>query len=352
MFLLIGLQVRPIVVAVDESSLGSGTIALAAAATLVGVVVLRAAWVALTRAVLTRVPRADEAPEPVPVGGHRGDLVGGHAGRGDPGRRLRPARGDAAPGGPGLHRAGGHRRHPARAGLDAPVLIRRLGLAAPDHHQDALQAADVFQRAAVAGRARLDELQGELDDVAPEVVERLRTRSLERADSMWERLGRRRRDPQPGLRAAPRRDARGRAGRGAAHPFRRHGPPRGAPAGAHGARRGGERARAGHGVLDGRAGGGPRGPGRAQHLVRAPRRGPHAGSADPTGRRRLRGVPPRRAPPGSTSGSAWRAVTWVAATPAPRRHAAAHFAESAHPVMRSFELGEAWRWCYEDDLLG
>jgi len=34
------------------------------------------------------------------------------------------------------------------------------------------------------------------------------------------------------------------------------------------------------------------------------------------------------------------------------KHADAHFAEEGHPVMRSIEPGEAWRWCYVDDLLG
>ncbi len=34
------------------------------------------------------------------------------------------------------------------------------------------------------------------------------------------------------------------------------------------------------------------------------------------------------------------------------RHAAAHFHESGHPVMRSIEPGEAWRWCYVDEVLG
>jgi len=34
------------------------------------------------------------------------------------------------------------------------------------------------------------------------------------------------------------------------------------------------------------------------------------------------------------------------------KHATAHFHETDHPVMRSFELGEAWRWCYVDELLG
>ena len=35
-----------------------------------------------------------------------------------------------------------------------------------------------------------------------------------------------------------------------------------------------------------------------------------------------------------------------------RKHATAHFHETEHPVMRSIEPGEAWRWCYVDDLLG
>src|SRR5262249_10631368 len=34
------------------------------------------------------------------------------------------------------------------------------------------------------------------------------------------------------------------------------------------------------------------------------------------------------------------------------RHADLHFQEVRHPVMRSFEPGEAWRWCYIDERLG
>ena len=36
----------------------------------------------------------------------------------------------------------------------------------------------------------------------------------------------------------------------------------------------------------------------------------------------------------------------------PDRHAEQHFDETGHPVMRSVELGEAWRWCYVDQDLG
>ena len=36
----------------------------------------------------------------------------------------------------------------------------------------------------------------------------------------------------------------------------------------------------------------------------------------------------------------------------PLRHATAHFVDTEHPVMRSVEPGEAWRWCYVDEILG
>ncbi len=36
----------------------------------------------------------------------------------------------------------------------------------------------------------------------------------------------------------------------------------------------------------------------------------------------------------------------------PLRHATAHFREDGHPVIRSFEPGETWRWCNIDDRLG
>ncbi|WP_327177914.1 UBP-type zinc finger domain-containing protein [Streptomyces sp. NBC_01335] len=32
----------------------------------------------------------------------------------------------------------------------------------------------------------------------------------------------------------------------------------------------------------------------------------------------------------------------------PLRHGTGHARESGHPVVRSFEPGESWRWCYED----
>ena len=34
----------------------------------------------------------------------------------------------------------------------------------------------------------------------------------------------------------------------------------------------------------------------------------------------------------------------------PNKHATAHWEATVHPVMRSFEPGEEWAWCYADSL--
>jgi uncharacterized UBP type Zn finger protein len=33
------------------------------------------------------------------------------------------------------------------------------------------------------------------------------------------------------------------------------------------------------------------------------------------------------------------------------KHATKHFRAAGHPIIRSFEPGEAWMYCYPDDLL-
>ncbi|HZB33395.1 MAG TPA: UBP-type zinc finger domain-containing protein [Streptosporangiaceae bacterium] len=35
----------------------------------------------------------------------------------------------------------------------------------------------------------------------------------------------------------------------------------------------------------------------------------------------------------------------------PGRHAAAHADTSGHPIIRSYEPGEDWRWCFVDETL-
>lgn len=36
----------------------------------------------------------------------------------------------------------------------------------------------------------------------------------------------------------------------------------------------------------------------------------------------------------------------------PSTHATVHFHATGHPVVRSFEPGETWRWCYADSVIG
>ena len=38
--------------------------------------------------------------------------------------------------------------------------------------------------------------------------------------------------------------------------------------------------------------------------------------------------------------------------PSEIKHATAHFHETQPPVMRAIEPGEAWRWCFVDEVVG
>jgi hypothetical protein len=35
----------------------------------------------------------------------------------------------------------------------------------------------------------------------------------------------------------------------------------------------------------------------------------------------------------------------------PNGHASAHAAQDEHPIVKSFEPGEEWRWCYVDEVM-
>jgi CPA1 family monovalent cation:H+ antiporter len=80
----------------------------------------------------------------------------------------------------------------------------------------------------------------------------------------------------------------------------------------------------------------------------------------------LRGAPDDRTPntPGECEECVRDGTTWVhlrlclecghvgCCDSSPMRHATAHFHESGHPVMRSAEPGESWRWCFVDEVTG
>jgi uncharacterized UBP type Zn finger protein len=34
----------------------------------------------------------------------------------------------------------------------------------------------------------------------------------------------------------------------------------------------------------------------------------------------------------------------------PNKHATAHFHATTHPIIRSFQPGETWMWCYVDEV--
>jgi CPA1 family monovalent cation:H+ antiporter len=73
-------------------------------------------------------------------------------------------------------------------GLTLPGLVQALKLRGPDPRSDALQAATVLQTASIAGLAALDRLVQPTD--APETVEMVRERIRARPEAMWEMLGR------------------------------------------------------------------------------------------------------------------------------------------------------------------
>jgi CPA1 family monovalent cation:H+ antiporter len=73
-------------------------------------------------------------------------------------------------------------------GTTLPLLSRRLKLPGPDPAEDALQEAALLSAATRAGLERLEQLRSEGDD--PGVIDRLEQRINARSDAAWERLGR------------------------------------------------------------------------------------------------------------------------------------------------------------------
>lgn len=73
-------------------------------------------------------------------------------------------------------------------GTTLPRLVRRLRLPPPDPAEDALQEAAVLNDMTHVALAKLEELR--TPDDPPEVIDRLRNRLRDRTDSAWEQLGR------------------------------------------------------------------------------------------------------------------------------------------------------------------
>jgi monovalent cation/hydrogen antiporter len=186
-FLLIGLQVRWILADVRDSDVPLEVLVGACVVTFLAVVVLRMVWMFPVRFLLVR-PTVERETGELPSWQHT--LVVAWAGmRGV----VTMAAAFAIPA-----------SFPNREvlilvalvvtagtlfvqGLTLPWLVHRLRLAAPDAREDALARAALFQKATAAGLERLDE---HADDEDPyDTVEALRRRAAQRDTAAWERLG-------------------------------------------------------------------------------------------------------------------------------------------------------------------
>jgi len=345
-FLLIGLQIRDIVAALGDDELSVGRVLVASGAVLAAVIVLRMVWIFPATYLPRLIPaigRSDPAPPwqyPVLVGwaGMRGVVTLAAV-------FLLPANTD-------------HR--PALVmvafvvtvgtlliqGLTLPTMVRLLGLRGPDPHEDNLEEAKVHQAASAAGLAYLEEQ--EAGRISPAVMQRLRDRATDRANAVWERLG------------------------GAETPSAQYSRARAAmleveraevlrlrdeksidqtilsrvldaldveesildrmSEDASTAERETELRPADHGDA-------------CEHLAVA-----HATPSP---------ITPDGCEECLRDGHRWVHLRLCMAcghvgccSSSPHQHSVRHFEATGHPVMRSFEPGEAWRWCFVDDVVG
>ena len=234
-------------------------------------------------------------------------------------------------------------------GSTLPWLVRRLHLPGPDAAQDALQSAELVTDAARAGMAVLDEIR--TDDDPPEVIERLRERATQRSNRAWEQLGRSHDELEPPAAAYRRlRLQMLSAERGSILEARDRG-----VYDDEVLRRALSAIDIEESLLDRIEDAGTR----VDDELTTPER--RAGDC-----KHLRDAPrtaEARTPEGCEEclreGTRWVHLRLCLACghvgccdSSTEKHAARHFQETEHPVMRSFEPGEAWRWCYVDDQLG
>ncbi len=231
-------------------------------------------------------------------------------------------------------------------GLTLPWFARRLKVPAPDPGADALARANLLHQASEAGLSVL----GELDEEDPHSVsDTLRERVNRRGFAAWERVGGGGQET-PSETYARRRKLMIDAERRRVLEIRSTGT-------------------VAHEVLDEVLGmldveesmldfaEGERQGDREGHAVGAT----HAGGCV-----HLREASDEIAPdtPGECGDCLREGTSWVhlrvclscghvaCCDSSPQRHASRHHDETAHPVMRSAEQGESWRWCFVDRLTG
>lgn len=344
-FLIIGLQVRAIVEGAWESGLDHGTLIVAALSVLLAVVLARPVWV-FTWALLARTIGRSAVPLTHPTvvswAGMRGVVTLAAV-------LLLPADTPQLPvlkllalvvvGGTLLLQ-----------GTSLSWLVRRLRLRGPSRAEDALQKATLLTRAATAGLAALDAAVG--PDTPDEVVRSLRDRVAWRTNAAWERLGRPeseqatptaeyRRLRLEMLRAERETVLEVRDAGGADYEILQHVLAR----------------------LDLEESMIDRFDEKEDEEGAEPLVGP-AGTAEDCAHLRAAPLLRESKTPEVCAECVAQGLTWVhlrmclhcghigCCDSSPGNHAAGHFASTRHPVIRSVEPGEAWRWCYLDEMLG
>lgn len=346
-FLLIGMQVRGVLDALESSEISTVRVVAVCTLTLLAVIVLRFVWVypaTYLPRLLPAIERADPKPPwqvPFLVGwaGMRGVVTLAAVFLIPPEtehREVLVATAFVVTAGTLLLQ-----------GTTLPWMVRRLGLSGPDPAEEHLMEAAVLQRAATRGLERLEEeLSG---DEPEEVVGRLRGRSLERANAVWERLGG---DSDPPSRQYARlRMGMLKAERREVLDVRREGR---VDAGV--LRRVLDVLDVEETVLD-----------KVYDRDSSERTDKPLVPGATIGCEHLRELqePPAPATPHGCAQCLRDGTDWVhlrlcmtcghvgCCDSSPRRHASAHWHESEdHPVIRSFEPGEAWRWCFVDQRTG
>ncbi|MEO7126421.1 MAG: cation:proton antiporter [Nakamurella sp.] len=233
-------------------------------------------------------------------------------------------------------------------GLTLPRLVRRLSLHGPDPVEDALQLAGLTGAAVKAGLSRLAEEAGP-DDPA-DVIQQLRDRAALRVNLTWERLGRPRSELEPPSAVYRRlRTAMLAAERNWIIDSRHQG-----HYDEEVLRRALSIVDLEESMLDER--------GEAMSRLAEQLDDQHDAGACA----HLRAAPRVTAPqtPNGCAECLRDGTPWVhlrlclacghvgCCDSSQGRHATAHYHESGHSVLRSFEPGETWRWCFEDNMIG
>ncbi len=343
-FLLIGLQARTIIRDAFGGEVTAGMVAVVCGSTLVAVIVLRIVWVFFSRYFLVR-PRPDGGVGRPPwtytflVGwaGMRGVVTLAAAfviPKDTPHREVLLLIAFTVTAGTLFLQ-----------GLSLPWLARRLKVPSPDPTADALARANLLHQASQAGLAELEQLE---EDDPHSVGQTLRNRVERRDYAAWERVGARA-DETPSETYSRWRKLMIDAERKRVLEVRSTGNVAHEVVGEVLAMLDVEESMLDYSVRESEQvraqGTGTTLEGDCEHL-QAP------------------GPPVEPDTPGECGDCLREGTTWVhlrmctncghvaCCDSSPQKHASAHHEQSEHPVVRSAEVGEDWRWCYVDELTG